>query len=136
MLRALTITLFLSLLQASAFAQDKAEGGIAYYPFDPDIVTNFVTPTADDLGYIRVSIQLMLTDKKYIPVIEHHEPLLLDIIVTLLSRENSDKHKSLTGREEVRLKIVTELQEVMRKETGQEVIKDVLYSKYLYHGAS
>ncbi|WP_337842915.1 flagellar basal body-associated FliL family protein [Rheinheimera sp.] len=139
MKRALIFAVLMA-VQGPLFAQDaanaKPKAEIAYYPFDPDIVTNYVTPSTEELGYVRVSMQLMLNDKKYIEVIEHHEPLLLDIIVDILSKETADKHKSLTGREEIRLKLLSELKEVMRKETGQDVIRDVLYSKYLYHGPS
>ena len=72
-------------------------------------------------------------DKKYLEVVEHHEPLILDKIVAAFGRENGDTIKSLTGREEIRLKILNQLREVLKEETGQDILKDVLFTKYLYH---
>ncbi len=72
-------------------------------------------------------------DKKYLDVVTHHEPLILDKIVAIFGRENADTIKSLTGREEIRLKILNQLRDTLKKETGQDILKDVLFTKYLYH---
>jgi flagellar FliL protein len=134
MKKALTCLVVLMLSQ-TLWAQDNAplKTNYAYFGFDPDIVTNYITPTTEKLGYVRVTMELMLVDKKYLPVVEHHEPLLLDKIVTALGRENADAIKSLTGREEIRLKILNQVRDTLKKETGQDILKDVLFTKYLYH---
>lgn len=136
MKKALTCFVFL-LLSQNLWAQNAANAPIkvnyAYFGFDPDIVTNYVTPTTEELGYVRVTMELMIMDKKYLDVIEHHEPLILDKIVFAFGRENGDTIRSLTGREEIRLKILNQLRDTLKKETGQDILKDVLFTKYLYH---
>jgi flagellar FliL protein len=140
MKKALTCLMFLVLSQNVSAREDTpapaaapAKASYAYYGFDPDIVTNYVTPTTEELGYVRVTMELMLMDKKYLEVVTHHEPLILDKIVVAFGKENADTIKSLTGREEIRLKILNQLRETLKKETGQDVLKDVLFTKYLYH---
>ncbi|SNY57289.1 flagellar FliL protein [Arsukibacterium tuosuense] len=123
------IALMLMLSPASA-KQQEAE--FVYYGFDPDIVTNYVSGNRRSLGYVRVTIELMITDKNFLPAIEHHEPLILDTIIGILSKQSEDNVKSLTGREEIRTTILTKLQEVLKRETGDAIIKDVLFTKYLY----
>lgn len=105
---------------------------IVYYGFDPDIVTNYISGNRRSLGYIRVTVELMIEDKAFLPAIEHHEPLILDIIIGMFTKQPEDKIKSLTGREEIRLAILQKLQETMKKEAGEPMIRDILFTKYLY----
>lgn len=105
---------------------------VVYYGFDPDIVTNYVTENRRSLGYLRVSVELMLPDKELLKTIEYHEPLILDTIISTLSKQPEQKVKSLSGREEIRQLILEQLQTAMKRETGQTIIQDVLFTKYLY----
>ena len=135
MIKRLLLPLLLSapllLVSTHTTAQDQPKE-VVYYGFDPDIVTNYISGNRRSLGYIRVTVELMLEDKAFLPAIEHHEPLILDIIIGIFSKQPEDKIKSLTGREEIRLKILRNLNDLMKKETGVEVVQDVLFTKYLY----
>ncbi|MAD75788.1 MAG: flagellar basal body-associated protein FliL [Rheinheimera sp.] len=124
------LTALLMVPSAASARQQEAE--FVYYGFDPDIVTNYVSGNRRSLGYVRVTVELMVTDKRFLTAIEHHEPLILDTIIGILSKQTEDKVKSLTGREEIRTSILTRLQEVLKKETGDTIIKDLLFTKYLY----
>ena len=127
---AFVLSALLMLPSAASARQQEAE--FVYYGFDPDIVTNYVAGNRRSLGYVRVTVELMVTDKRFLSAIEHHEPLILDTIIGILSKQTEDKVKSLTGREEIRTSILTRLQEVLKKETGDTIIKDLLFTKYLY----
>ncbi len=109
-----------------------AKPKVSYYGFTNDIVTNYVTTGAKDLGYVRVTMELMVKDEKYLPLIEHHDPIIQDTIVKIFGKEPADKVKSLTGREEIRLAILNEIHAILKKETGDELVQDVLFTKYLY----
>ncbi len=130
MLRALLFSLLL-LTTLPVLAQDKPKE-IVYYGFDPDIVTNYISGNRRSLGYIRITVELMIEDKSFLPSVEHHEPLILDIIYGTISKQPEDKIKSLTGREEIRLAILEQLQQAMKKEAGDTIIRDLLFTKYLY----
>ncbi|MDX1391131.1 MAG: flagellar basal body-associated FliL family protein [Rheinheimera sp.] len=121
----------LLIISQPAAAEDTPKE-IVYYGFDPDIVTNYISGNRRSLGYIRITVELMLEDKAFLPAIEHHEPLILDIIYGTVSKQPEDKIKSLTGREEIRLAILEKLQQAMKKEAGQPMIRDLLFTKYLY----
>lgn len=125
----LSASLFAAVQPATAQEQQKE---IVYYGFDPDIVTNYISGNRRSLGYIRITVELMLEDKAYLPAIEHHEPLILDIIYGTVSKQPEDKIKSLTGREEIRLSILEKLQAAMKREAGEPMIRDLLFTKYLY----
>jgi flagellar FliL protein len=121
--------LLLAALPAQAQEQPKE---VVYYGFDPDIVTNYISGNRRSLGYIRITVELMLEDKAFLPAIEHHEPLILDIIYGTISKQPEDKIKSLTGREEIRLALLDKLQQAMKREAGETIIRDILFTKYLY----
>ncbi len=130
MLRSLLFSLLL-LAALPTLAQNKPKE-IVYYGFDPDIVTNYISGNRRSLGYIRITVELMIEDKSYLPAVEHHEPLILDIIYGTISKQPEDKIKSLTGREEIRLALLEKLQQAMKKEAGETIIRDLLFTKYLY----
>lgn len=121
--------LLLAALPTQAQQQPKE---VVYYGFDPDIVTNYISGNRRSLGYIRITVELMLEDKSFLPAIEHHEPLILDIIYGTISKQPEDKIKSLTGREEIRLALLDQLQQAMKREAGNPIIRDILFTKYLY----
>lgn len=123
----LSCTLYTAPAQAQRNEQD-----IVYYGFDPDIVTNYVTSGRRSLGYIRVTIELMVADRSHLADIEHHEPLILNTIIRIFNQQHEDKIKSLTGREEIRQTILQELQVVLKRETGKDMLHDLLFTKYLY----
>ncbi len=134
MIKSLLLSLVLSvpLLFATLPAVAQQPKEIVYYGFDPDIVTNYISGNRRSLGYIRVTVELMIEDKSYLGAIEHHEPLILDLIIGTFTKQPEDKIKSLTGREEIRLAILDKLQQAMKKETGNAMIRDILFTKYLY----
>ncbi|MCU4674357.1 flagellar basal body-associated protein FliL [Catenovulum sp. 2E275] len=119
--------LYLSILNKS-FAEDT----FAYFGFEPDIITNYITSKKKP-GYVRITVELMLEDASYIEVVEHHSPLLRDAIVDILGKEPEEKIKSLKGREEVRALCAQQIKLLLKQETGQEIIRDVLFTNYLYH---
>lgn len=133
-MRALLPLIFAPLLLLTALPAQAQQNvpEVVYYGFDPDIVTNYVTENRRTLGYLRVSVELMLPSRELLKTIEYHEPLILDTIIGILSKQSEEKVKSLHGREEIRLIILEQLQQVLRRETGQPMVQDVLFTKYLY----
>lgn len=127
-----TLPLCLLLLAALPSQAQEQPKEVVYYGFDPDIVTNYISGNRRSLGYIRITVELMLEDKSFLPAIEHHEPLILDIIYGTISKQPEDKIKSLTGREEIRLALLDQLQQAMKREAGNPIIRDILFTKYLY----
>ncbi|KAA1164394.1 flagellar basal body-associated protein FliL [Pseudoalteromonas fuliginea] len=124
--------LFTFLVSVISFTA-RAESTVGYFGFEPDIITNYIGASSKKMGYVRVTVDLMLNDTSDIAVVEHHTPLLRDALVEILSKEPEEKVKSLTGREEIRAKCAEKLKSLLKEETGQEIIREVLFTKYLYH---
>ncbi|GAB3001395.1 flagellar basal body-associated protein FliL [Psychrosphaera aestuarii] len=129
MLRILIAIIILTSSFGSQAADEKPNVG--YYGFEPDIITNYVS-NKRRIGFVRITAELMIEDVQNVPVVEHHAPLLRDAIIDILIRQPEQKVKSMTGREEIRMLILEKLKELMEKETGHPVIKDLIFTKYLY----
>jgi flagellar FliL protein len=106
----------------------------AYVGLEPDIVTNYAGDNSQKLGYVRVSIEMMVADPTTIMDIEHHMPLLRATAIEVLGAQPEDKIRSLTGRDEIRRKVLKEFKNIMKRETGEEVIENIIFTKYLRQG--
>lgn len=124
--------LFILLVSLTSLSA-RAESTVGYFGFEPDIITNYIGPSSKKMGYVRVTVDLMLNKTSDIAIVEHHTPLLRDALVEILSKEPENKIKSLTGREQIRLQSAEKLKSLLKEETGQEIIRDLLFTKYLYH---
>lgn len=133
----LHVAAVVSLILSSALSfhtQAQEPPSFAYLGLEPDIVTNYIGPSAKKIGYVHVSVELMIDSVDVLEIAEHHMPLLRATTIEIFGQQPEDKVKSLTGREDIRLAILKALQDHMRKETGATIVKDVIFTKYLYHG--
>lgn len=123
----------LIIVSALSAPKSMAESpNVGYFGFEPDIITNYIS-NKRNIGFIRITAELMINDVSNVAIIEHHAPLLRDAIIDVLIRQPEQKIKSMTGREEIRLIILDRLRELMQQETGRPLVKDLLFTKYLYH---
>lgn len=122
------------LLSVVITGKTQAQTEITYFSLEPDIVTNYLGPNARKLGYVRMSVELMLESTSDLSVAEHHMPLLRSTVIDIVGRQPQDKVKSLTGREDIRRVCLETLRKIMTRETGSPIVKEVIFTKYLYQG--
>ena len=143
MSRSPLLFLLLALLFApfSAWSSEGGEGGeggekaqpvgIGYYTLDPEFITNYQTE-GPILGYVRVKVDLMVDNAGDIALLKKHEPLLRDTIVTLLGNQVLEQVRSQQGREALRDSCKKAVIALLTKEEGRPVIRDLLFTNYLY----
>lgn len=132
-----TLWLLASLFTLSSYhsvvsGQEVVRKSYAYFSLEPEIVTNYLGSSARKLGFVRVSIELMLEDADFLEAAEHHSPLMRAAAIQVLGSQPAERVKSLTGREDIRRTCLDKLKELMLRETGSEIIKDVIFTKYIY----
>lgn len=101
----------------------------AYYGFEPDIVTNYVA-VKKKMGYVRLTVELMVQGDS-IDIVEHHSPLLRDAIIEIIGKQPEAKVKSIKGRSEIQLKCEEQVKALLIRETGQPLIKKLLFTQWL-----
>ncbi|WP_394390310.1 flagellar basal body-associated protein FliL [Shewanella woodyi] len=111
--------------------EEQTQAEYAYYGFEPEIVTNYLS-TGRKLGFVRISVELMVRASEDLVAIEHHDPLLRAAIIEILGSQTADKVKSLTGREEIRRECYEAVNRLIEQETGKPLVVNMLFTKYLY----
>ena len=129
------ILLFAAFILLQPVKLASAQSNFAYFGIEPDIVTNYLGPNARKLGYVRVTVELMLESADHLEAAEHHAPLLRATVIEIFGRQPEEKVKSLTGREDIRRTCLDTIRDMMKKETGSEMVRDVIFTKYLYQGS-
>ena len=93
-----------------------------YFGFQPDIITNYVA-VKKKLGYVRLTVELMIEGSDNLEAVEHHAPLLRDAIITVIGQQSEDKIKSINGRHEIQRECEEKVQELLNQETGKPLVK-------------
>ncbi len=122
----LSLILLLALLStASVKAADYA-----YFGFEPSIVTNYVA-VKKKMGYVRLTVELMIEDASNYEVVEHHSPLLRDAIINIIGQQPESKVKSINGRHEIQRLCEEKVKQLLEQETGKPLIKKLLFTQWL-----
>lgn len=129
----ITCSLLLSTLANAQ--EDGSEGpSFVYIALDPDIITNYAGDNSQRLGYLRIAVEMMLENPSDLMEIEHHMPLLRSIAIEVIGTQTEQQVKSLTGRENMRREILSKFRDSLIKETNKEIIRDIIFTKYLRQG--
>lgn len=123
----------LAALTFSPFVNAADEAGkptYIYFGLEPDIITNYITSN-NKIGFINVAIKLMTVGDSGLDIIEKHQPLIRDKIISILGQQPPQRLRSLKGREEVRMAIQNEVNKLLKKESGKEAIEQLLFTKFL-----
>lgn len=124
------------LFSVNLWAEDETSstppiGQFSYFTLEPDITTNFYSKSKK-LGYIQVRVDIVVANDSDLKIVEHHQPLIRNTIIDVLGKQTLESIRSLTGREELRKTLVTEINNALLPEVGKTVIADLLFTKYLY----
>ena len=131
----LSVAVWLLTTPELGYAQDEVtKPSYAYVGLEPDIVTNYAGDNSKKLGYVRVTIEMMVADPSKIMSIEHHMPLLRATAIEVFGAQPEDKIRSLTGREDIRRLVLQKFRDIMKRETGEDVIENIIFTKYLRQG--
>ncbi|XQW85285.1 flagellar basal body-associated protein FliL [Thalassotalea piscium] len=101
-----------------------------YFGFEPEIVTNYVA-VKKKMGYVRLTVELMIEDSSNYEVVEHHAPLLRDAIINIIGQQPEAKIKSINGRFEIQKLCEEKVKSLLKKETGHSLIKKLLFTQWL-----
>lgn len=121
--------LFSFLLTLSASVSQAKASNYAYFGFEPDIITNYVA-VKKKMGYVRLTVELMVEGDN-LTIVEHHSPLLRDAIIDIIGQQSEAKIKSMKGRAEIQLLCEEQVKELLIKETGEPLIKKLLFTQWL-----
>lgn len=118
-----------------AYAADEktvlSAADYTYYGFEPEIVTNYISDRKK-LGFVKISVELMVRNTDDLLTVERHDPLLRAAIIEVLGNQTEEKIKSLTGREEIRRECFDIVNNLLKMEAGKPLVVNLLFTSYLY----
>ena len=132
--KALFCVLCFSLFSSTLFAETEAEAIVEdyqYFQLEPDIITNYIKP-GKRIGFVRITVELMVKSKASYATLETHAPLIRDKIITVFGQQNEKEVKSITERDGIRQRCLDEVNELLFAETGKKPIEELIFTKYLY----
>lgn len=112
-------------------AVDPNKPVISYFSLDPEIITNYITANGE-MGYIRIKIEVMVNTLGELELVKKHEPLIRDTINDVLGKETVEHIRSLKGRDIIRQECQDKVNERLLKETGKTIIRELIFTNYLY----
>lgn len=124
MKKTLTLLCFLLLLPTTKAAD------YAYYGFEPSIVTNYIS-VKKKMGFVRLTVELMIENSAHYEIVEHHSPLLRDAIIEIIVQQPEAKIKSINGRHEIQRLCESQIKKLLKQETGKVLIKKLLFTQWL-----
>jgi flagellar FliL protein len=125
-----TLLILSALLSFSLPLSSVKAADYAYFGFEPSIITNYVS-VKKKMGYVRLTVELMIDDSSNYEVVEHHAPLLRDAIITIIGQQPEAKVKSINGRHEIQRLCEEKVKNLLTKETGKPLIKKLLFTQWL-----
>ena len=133
--KVLLFVLCFSLFSPLAFSEEKAAGDAGsdymYYLLEPDIITNYIKP-GKRIGFIRVTVELMVKSKENYEILHHNEALIRDKVITVFGEQNEKTIKSITDRDSIREDCLDAVNAVLFAEIKKNPVEDILFTKYLY----
>ena len=124
-MKILLVVIGLFISASSAKAADYV-----YFGFEPDIVTNYVA-VKKKMGYVRLTVELMIEGSSNLEVVEHHSPLLRDAIISIIGQQSEEKIKSINGRHEIQRLCEEKVKNLLQTETGQTLVKKLMFTQWL-----
>ncbi len=112
-------------------AVDPNKPVISYFSLDPEIITNYITAN-NEMGYIRIKIEIMVNTLGELELVKKHEPLIRDTINDVLGKETVEHIRSLKGRDLIRQECQDKVNERLQKETGKPIVRELIFTNYLY----
>jgi flagellar FliL protein len=104
--------------------EGKSKAKAQYLALDPAFVVNLAAP--DSSRYLQVSVEVMARDAKALDDLKLHMPAVRNNLLMLFGQKTAADLSGREGREALRQLALTEVQKVMREETGEDSI-DALY---------
>lgn len=138
LLRILSLILFLS-IHAVVIAEEEAEEeaetemleALMYYAIEPNTLT-FYQGTGNKIGYIVVQINIAVRGQENYDLVELHLPLIQDDLIDFFNRQDKSVIQDIKERENLRQQAQASVTNVLKKETGKDVVENLLFTDYVY----
>ena len=114
---------------SSAAKPAKSKAPLGYVALDPPFVVNFGSDT--DIRFLQVSVELGTRDPSVADSIKEHRPAIRNSLVMLFSSQDPYALNTREGKEKLRDETLSEVQKVLRQETGTTGVESVFFTSFV-----
>lgn len=124
----MAIVLLFATVHAWAADEDTAVTA-GYVELDPAFTLNYGDMRRT--RYIQTTMTLRLSDSQTETEVKAHSDAIRHTIIMMFSEQTTETLKSTEGRDELLKQLTTELQNLMKRETGRPLIERVLFTTFI-----
>lgn len=100
-----------------------------YYKLEPDIVVNY-----GDKGrfrFIRTEISLLVTSSESQKLVDQHRAYIRNNVILFLSAQDVKMIKNPNAREQLRTKLLADVQALMKKLEGKSCVDQLYFTNFI-----
>lgn len=116
--------------EAGKEAKPKTPAPAQYFALDPAFVVNLSGPV-DGPRYLQVEVQLMTRDPLALTALQSHAPAIRAKLLMLFSQVEPTQIADRAGKEKLQASALTEVKKLMKAETGQNSVDDLLFTSFV-----
>lgn len=110
-------------------AATPARAPAMYFPVKPAFVINY--QSGGRTRFLQVEVSLLTRDQEIFSALQQHLPLIKNRLVLLFSGEVFAELQTNEGKELMRQKALTAIQEILVQEVGREGVEQVLFTDFV-----
>lgn len=110
--------------------EKTTKGKANYYNITPSFIIN-VLSRDDKRHYIQFDISIMTRDSSLFYKLEHHDPVIKSVVLTVASSQSYESLATIQGREKFRDELLGELRTRLEELTGSKGVEEVLFTKFI-----
>lgn len=107
----------------------KAKAPLNYIPLDPPFVVNFTADT--DIRFLQITVEVGTRESDSVDLVKEHRPAIRNALVMLFSSQDPYALNTREGKEQLRAETLSEIQGVMKEETGDPVVESVFFTSFV-----
>ncbi len=107
----------------------KAKLPLNYIPLDPPFVVNFGGDT--DIRFLQITLEVGTRDPEVVETIKEQRPAIRNSLVMLFSSQDPYALNTREGKEKLRDETLSEIQKVMKDETGSTAVENVFFTSFV-----
>jgi flagellar FliL protein len=107
----------------------KVKAPLNYVPLDPPFVVNFTADT--DIRFLQITVEVGTREAEAVERIKEHRPAIRNSLVMLFSSQDPHSLNTRDGKEQLRAQTLSEIQSVMKQETGDVIVESVFFTSFV-----
>ncbi|NIA01272.1 MAG: flagellar protein [Planctomycetia bacterium] len=107
----------------------KVKAPLNYVPLDPPFVVNFTADT--DIRFLQITLEVGTRKPEVVELVKEHRPAIRNALVMLFGSQDPYALGSREGKEKLRAETLSEIQNVMKEETGEPGVEKVFFTSFV-----